>query len=247
MSVSDFHIIELDYVDSTNNYAMQLIDADKAQPGLTVTAQSQGAGKGQRGKTWIDAPGKSLLMSIIVTPKQDISQQFTFNACVAVAIANVLQKLSPKHQLYIKWPNDIIVNDKKAGGILIENVIKGSRWTHSVIGLGLNVKQESFDANLAFATSLKIALRIDFELELLRDNIRGEVMASIMSALPADVIMEQYNDKLYMRGMKQGFCDNTGEWEATVLNAHSDGTLEVLLEDGTMQSYQHGQVNWIWK
>ena len=141
MPFSHLPIIELDSIDSTNNYAMQLIDANKAQHGLTIVTQSQSEGKGQRGKTWLDAPGQSLLMSIIIHPKKEINDQFVFNAAVAVAIANVLQKSNHNWDIRIKWPNDIIINAKKAGGILIENILRGSRWTHSVVGLGLNVKQ----------------------------------------------------------------------------------------------------------
>ena len=122
MALSEYPIIELDSIDSTNNYAMQLIDANKAQHGLTIVAQKQLAGKGQRGNTWADTPGESLLMSIIAMPDRAIHEQFVFSASVAVAIAKVLQKLNNNWQVNVKWPNDIIVNDKKAGGILIENV-----------------------------------------------------------------------------------------------------------------------------
>ena len=99
MPLSYLPIIELDTVDSTNNYAMQLIDANKAQQGMTIVTQSQSAGKGQRGKVWLDAPGQSLLMSIIILPNAEISAQFVFNASVAVAIADVLEKMHQQWQI----------------------------------------------------------------------------------------------------------------------------------------------------
>ena len=194
--MSHFPIIELDIVDSTNNYAMKLIDADKAQHGLTVVSHSQSAGKGQRGKSWTDIPGHSLLMSVITDPKRPITDQFVFNASIAVAIANVLQKSCNISGIHIKWPNDIIINDKKAGGILIENIFRGSKWTHSVIGLGLNIKQELFPTELPFATSLKMATGVDFDMINLRKDIRLSILSAVDNPLSAETIINLYNSYL---------------------------------------------------
>ncbi len=226
---------------------MQLIDANKAQQGMTIVAQSQVSGKGQRGKTWIDAPGQSLLMSIIVVPGRRIPEQFVFNASIASAIADVLQKSHTNWRVHIKWPNDIIINDKKAGGILIENVLRGSRWTHSVVGLGINVKQDHFPDSLPFATSLQIAAGIDFNLVKLRDELRESIMLCTVCPLPAEKVMARYNELLYKRTQNQNF-NNAGKIvAATILNAHSDGTIELQLEDGTTAFYQHGQMTWEWE
>jgi BirA family transcriptional regulator, biotin operon repressor / biotin---[acetyl-CoA-carboxylase] ligase len=245
-ALSDLAIIELNTIDSTNNYAMQLIDANKAYHGLTVSAQTQTGGKGQRGKVWVDRPGECLLMSIILVPKCDIKDQFTFNAAISVAIANVLQKLDENWHIYIKWPNDMIVNDKKAGGILIENVIRGSKWTHCIVGIGINIRQEKFHVELPFATSLRMASGREFDTKMVRDEI-------IESILPISGLfnyrsdhLEQYNSLLYKKGKKQKFSDAKGAWEGTVLNVQNNGTLEVQLENGAHVFYQHGQVEWVW-
>ncbi len=225
---------------------MQLIDANKAQQGLTIVAQSQAAGKGQRGKVWTDTPSQSLLMSIIVVPGRPIQEQFVFNAAIAAAIANVLQNLYKEWHINVKWPNDIIINDKKAGGILIENVLRGSKWTHAVVGFGLNVKQAQFPDSLPFATSLKIASGNDFNMTQLRDTLRENIMLCTVCPPPADKIMARYNELLYKRGQKQFFSNATGKWDVTLLNAHTDGTLEVQLRDGTIVFYHHGQATWEW-
>ena len=244
--LSDAPIIELDSIDSTNNYAMQLIDANKAQQGMTIVAQSQFSGKGQRGKTWIDAPGQSLLMSIIVVPGRRIQEQFVFNAAIASAIADVLQRSYTNWNVHIKWPNDMIINDKKAGGILIENVLRGSSWAYSVVGLGLNIKQIHFPETLPFATSLKLASGTDFNVTRLRDDLREAIMLCTVCPPPAEKTMAHYNDLLYKRNQKQKFSDNGTVWEATLLNTHTDGTLEVQLGDGAIVFYHHGQVMWEW-
>ncbi len=246
MANTDFGIIELEYTDSTNNYAMQLINDDKAQPGLTVVTRSQGKGKGQRGKEWIDMPGESLLMSIITSPKQAIWEQFVFSASVAVAVANVLQKFVPTASVRIKWPNDIIINDKKAGGILIENVLHGSKWTYSVIGLGLNVKQEMFPAALPHATSLKAASGVDIDIIQARDRIKEHILAAVLYPVSSARVMQAYNDYLYKRGETHTFSDYNGTWTATILHTRTDGSLEVRLENGDVVFYHHGQVKWEW-
>ena len=243
--MSHLPIIELDITDSTNNYAMQLIDADKAPHGRTIVARSQTGGKGQRGKSWADTPGESLLMSVITAPGRPITDQFVFNSSVAVAIANVLQKLYAGWNVRIKWPNDIIINDKKAGGILIENILRGSRWAHSVIGLGLNIKQRSFPTDLPYATSLNIASGHNFDVAEIRDAVRESIIAVTNNPLVA-LDMNAYNELLYKRGMKQSFVNAGGKWDATIIQVYPNGMLEVQLEDGTIVCYQHGQALWDW-
>jgi BirA family biotin operon repressor/biotin-[acetyl-CoA-carboxylase] ligase len=225
---------------------MQLIDADKAQEGMTIVARQQTAGRGQRGKAWIDAPGQSLLMSIISMPGLPIGGQFAFNASITVAIVKVLQNLYSRWDVLIKWPNDIIVNDKKAGGVLIENILRGSRWTHSVIGIGINVLHRNFPAELPFATSLRLASDHDFDINALANQIREQVLASAHNQLPADASMKMYNQYLYKKGKKQLFTDNKKKWEATLLGVQADGRLQVQLASGDIVFYQHGQAEWVW-
>ncbi|MDR3680086.1 MAG: biotin--[acetyl-CoA-carboxylase] ligase [Flavipsychrobacter sp.] len=245
-ALSEAPIIELDSIDSTNNYAMQLIDADTAQPGLTITALQQTHGKGQRGRTWNDTPGSSLLMSIITTHPLLLNHQFQLIMATAVAVAVTLQDLYEQWDVRIKWPNDIIVNDKKAGGILIENVIRGNNWLYSIIGLGLNVKQESFPIELPHATSLKIASGIDFDLKTLRDKLRLEILEQTAKCAVNQDLLKQYNGLLYRKGNVQGFADAKESWEAIIIAAAQDGTLHVQLPNGSIVPYTHGMVTWTW-
>jgi len=237
-------LIELDSIDSTNNYAMQLIDADKAQHGLTITADSQTGGKGQRGRTWLDTPGQSLLMSIIAIPRHSLRHQFQFSAAIAVAIANVLQNMGEDWQVHIKWPNDIIVNDKKAGGILIENVLRGSDWAHSVIGLGLNINQQHLPDEVPHATSLRIASGSEFNKPWLRDRLREQILQAVEQPLPEAAQIKAYNDLLYKHGGQQLFGDAAQSWQARILSVTAQGLLEVQLADGSLAHYVHGQVTW---
>ena len=241
----DAPIIELDTIDSTNNYAMRLLDADTAQPGLTITAATQTQGKGQRGNSWQDEPGASLLMSIITHPPYGLDNQFLFSAAAAVAVANVLQKLSETADVRIKWPNDIIINDKKAGGILIENVLRGSKWSYGVIGLGLNVTQTHFPAALPHATSL-LAEGVHAEVHSLREALRKAILADTAGRRSAEEVMERYNEHLFRKSDSQVFRKNGEEWYGKTDHVSADGKLHVVLPDGEIVAYVHGKVEWVW-
>ena len=86
-------ILRFDILESTNNYAAKIIDADKAQAGLTIVAREQSAGRGQRGNSWKGGHNQSLLMSIVLRPTTPIDEQFVFLSTVAVAVAQAIQSV----------------------------------------------------------------------------------------------------------------------------------------------------------
>ena len=226
---------------------MQLIDADKAQPGMTIVAYEQTRGKGQRGKHWAAAPGESLLMSVICTPGCSLERQFVFSANLVTSIADVLKEMDHHIDLRIKWPNDIIVNDKKAGGILIENVLRGSNWNYSVIGIGINVLQTSFPTDLPFAMSLKIATGKNFSINELVEKIRSGILLNNFSCSDHNMIMEKYNYYLFRKDTIQKFSDSMGEFSAIIQRVEQNGKLVLEREDGSIHFYNHGDVQWVWE
>lgn len=239
-------IIELDTIDSTNNYAMQLIDADTAQEGMTIVTRLQTMGKGQRGRQWQDVAGESLLMSIVIEPVYPLSQQFCFNMAVALSIAEVLQNLYENWDVRIKWPNDIIINDKKAGGILIENVIRGSKWAYSVIGIGINVQQSFFGVELPFATSLGIESGKHISVKTLMKDIRTSIIKRVSDYTLPNELLHQFNSNLYRKDQIQHFAIDDREFKAYVIGATMEGQIRLQHEDGTVESYNHGDVQWLW-
>src|SRR5580704_2213620 len=103
----DNQLIELESVDSTNNYAMARIHEGMAFDGLVFLARHQWAGKGQRGKTWLDEPGQNLIMSLVIEPGTlIISQQFLFSFAIALGILDTIKTIDAGNWR-IKWPNDI--------------------------------------------------------------------------------------------------------------------------------------------
>lgn len=225
---------------------MQLIDADKAQPGMTVLTKAQTKGKGQRGKTWADQPGESLLMSLVTEPQLGLEHQFVFSATVATAIVKVLERLYPKWQIHIKWPNDIIINDKKAGGILIENILRGSKWSYAVIGFGLNVLQKDFSPDLPAATSLYLASGVLFEVDQLLQLLRQEIIQQLTRPESTDTVMHTYNKHLYQKNAWQQFDQDSRETYYLLKQVHTNGQLETVDGEGATHFFNHGDITWKW-
>jgi BirA family biotin operon repressor/biotin-[acetyl-CoA-carboxylase] ligase len=196
----DNQLIELDSVDSTNNYAMGRIHAGLAFDGQVCLARHQFAGKGQRGKSWVDEPGQNLMMSLISEPAPlEISKLFLFSASVCLGI---LDKLSTTaHQNWsVKWPNDIYWNDRKAAGILIETVVLGKNWLYAVSGVGINLNQENFPADLPHAVSLRQITAAHYDpLEFARGLVPAIQNRIRMLKNEPEHILEEYNESLYKR------------------------------------------------
>jgi BirA family biotin operon repressor/biotin-[acetyl-CoA-carboxylase] ligase len=147
-------IIELTDIDSTNNYAMRLINEGMAEHGMAIRADFQTHGKGQLGNVWQAEESKNLLLSVILdTQHFAIENQFYLNAAACLSVADMLMTKYDLRDVSIKWPNDIYAGNKKIAGILIENNIRGNSWTNAIIGIGLNVNQTQF-ADLNRATSI---------------------------------------------------------------------------------------------
>jgi len=237
-------ILRFDILDSTNNRAAQLIDADTSVEGLTIVTQQQSAGKGQRGNVWKDEAGQSLLMSIVLQPRVTAEAQFSFSAAVAVAVADALTAISPDMDIRIKFPNDIIINDKKAAGILIENAFRGNSWTHAIVGIGINVLQEGFDG-LPRATSLFRELRKMVEPELVLQLVRQKVVEYTRGS-NLEYYRKCYNLMLYKQAGIQRFSEQGVLFDAIVVQANAAGQLELQLEDGHIKQYSHGELAWIW-
>jgi len=190
--------IELDSVDSTNNYAMARIHAGMASEGLVCLARHQWAGKGQRGRSWRDEPGQNLMMSLVIKPGPlDLSRQFLFSAAVALSILEQVRLYSPDHWS-IKWPNDIYWNDRKAAGILVESVIQGNDWLFAVAGVGMNLNQEVFPPELSRAVSLKQITSIHYDLvQTARDMVKAIQNGIQVLRKDPELVLRGYIQSMY--------------------------------------------------
>ena len=118
-------------------------------------AVEQYAGRGQVGTQWESEKGKNLTASILLYPSFiSPTNQFNLSIAVSLGIRDALHNIL-KQEVWIKWPNDIYVNNKKIGGILIENILQGSTWKYAIIGIGINVNQTAFSTDAKNPTSIR--------------------------------------------------------------------------------------------
>ena len=233
------NIIKLDAIDSTNSYLKKIILEKDISDYTIVTANFQTEGKGQLGYMWESEDSKNLLCSIY---KKDlgikVEDQFVLSMLVSLSIIRTLEKLNlPK--LYIKWPNDIMSDNKKICGILVENMVKQNSIKESVIGIGLNVNQDTFK-NLPNATSIKkikgVAFNIDELLNELVNNIKKQFSDFNQSNI--DLIFRQYEDVLYRMNIPSTFKNSEGDiFTGFIKGVDNLGRLKVLLEDNLTKSY----------
>lgn len=142
-------------VDSTNTLAADL--ADNAEEGTVIIADSQKKGKGRLGRLWVSPSKSNIYMSIILKPRLDTQDATLLTLMSAVACAKALKDLTGL-KVFIKWPNDLMLSNKKVGGILTEIKIEKGKILNAIVGIGININIDvkEFPLNLRkIATSLK--------------------------------------------------------------------------------------------
>ena len=235
----------LKQVDSSNNYAMGKVHEGLAKHGMAWFAYEQISGKGQRGKKWVSVAGENIILSIAVMPSGvfDVSK-FYFNALISVVIRKFIQELVTE-KVFIKWPNDIYICDKKAGGVLIENIVNSTSWKWSVIGIGLNINQEDFDIELNNATSIFQITKNKVDIINLAQKLHENIINTIEKFSKADEmkIINEYNDFLYRKDIITTLKDSTGMFSAIIKRVDADGNLIVERENEI--SYRFGELEWI--
>lgn len=156
------NFIELDSVDSTNNYAANLLNTTKVPDGTVIMAHFQNQGRGQYGNQWVSEANKNLMCSIVVSvPFLTPDNIFLLSKVTAIATNKTVEQITGL-ECWIKWPNDIYLEGKKLSGMLIENKWSGKKCT-AIIGIGINVNQVDFaDLN---ATSIQVAYGQEYDIK----------------------------------------------------------------------------------
>jgi len=174
-------LIILEHVDSTNNYVANLLKDGKIEHGTAILSYNQQQGKGQRGSIWQSEPDKNIAISYFVNIHQEISSQPYLGYAVALSVYDLLLDFGIEAQ--IKWPNDILVDNRKICGILIQNQLSGKSWASSIIGIGINGNQHYEEEKALSAISL-------YDI-LLREVNLNEVVQRLTEKL--DIRFQQFN------------------------------------------------------
>jgi BirA family transcriptional regulator, biotin operon repressor / biotin---[acetyl-CoA-carboxylase] ligase len=134
-------------IDSTNREALALARAG-APDGVVVVADHQTAGRGRLDRQWVAPPGSSLLVSVLLRPAIVVDHLQMVTAAVAVAASDACAEVAG-FRPRLKWPNDLVVDDRKLAGVLAEALIEGGQPAAVVVGMGLNVNWPSLPPELA--------------------------------------------------------------------------------------------------
>lgn len=237
--------IELLNVDSTNNYAMQQVHSGAAMHGDAYFAFEQTAGKGQFNKQWLSGKGENIILSIVLdTGVLDINRQFLLNMITALSTRELFNKYTTE-KIKIKWPNDIYCRDRKAAGILIENVIRGKTWQFAVVGIGVNINQTQFSESLKNPVSLKQLTGKNYDVvKLAKELCRllDENLKPLYDGLKGG-ILERYNEHLYKLNEIAEFKEGTTGFSGVVKEVNESGN--IIVDSGIEKAYQSGQIEWL--
>ncbi|WP_048919537.1 biotin--[acetyl-CoA-carboxylase] ligase [Rufibacter radiotolerans] len=229
---------------STNTEAHVLLNKNGATDGCVIVAGAQTGGRGQRGNTWDVEPDKNITLSVILKPSfLEAQHQFALNIAVALAALDLLLEVLPPGSS-VKWPNDLYHQDKKLGGILIENTISGRYLQHSVVGMGINVNQVSFAHERA--TSLALLAGQEFPLTALTgkllENLERRYLA--LRAGAAGAQKQEFLQHLYRYQEWHNFEVQGQIVKGQIAGIDAAGRLALLIEQ-KLQFFQFQEVKFV--
>jgi BirA family biotin operon repressor/biotin-[acetyl-CoA-carboxylase] ligase len=234
--------------DSTNTRARQFA-LDGCQEGTVITAESQSKGRGRENRDWHSPHGTGIYMSVILYPRISLKGLPRITLVAAVAVAEAL-KNSAHIRVEIKWPNDLLLNNKKICGILTELCSLGNEKNAVIVGIGINVNTpaDMFPADIAnIASSILIETKEKFS--------RLEIIKSVI----------EYFDRYYEVFLQSGFDSILGTWKdysnivgrkiqvkqsgtavtGTVIDVDMDGALLLKNGDGVIRTIYSGDISYI--
>jgi BirA family biotin operon repressor/biotin-[acetyl-CoA-carboxylase] ligase len=230
-------------IGSTNDEA--LVWAAQGAPDLSIViADEQTAGRGRSGRKWFTPADSALAFSLILRPAAaDTPHHSRTVGLAALAVAESLLTRSLPAQ--IKWPNDILVNDKKVAGILLESVWIGSQADFTILGIGMNIARSAVPPlNMLNypAASLEEALGTRPE----REHILHDILSALLKWRPqmgSDPFMQAWEELLAFRGRQvQVWEGNNPPVTGELVGLASDGRLSIRAQDGTAMTLSFGDV-----
>jgi len=214
--------IHFETINSTNKYIKE--HYDELDDLTFVSASFQYEGRGRYDRKWIAKKGENLLFSFLIKDKSVINNYKYLSLGIAVALLNVFKKHSIKSK--IKWPNDVYINSKKVGGILLE----GSIPNYLICGCGINVNQSSFSGEYkTIPTSLYIESKTSFNLDTLKEEIYNEILLIIDCIKRNDfsfVNIAKNND--FLKDKTYEIVNNKISKKVIVIGIDNDCSLKVI-------------------
>ena len=236
-------ILRLGSVTSTNDLAREYAERGEEE-GLVIWAEEQTAGRGRLDRKWFTPKGTALAFSLILRPTVEEKQYLTrIVGLAALAIADALRTRGLATQ--IKWPNDVLLNNGKVAGILVESVWSGEEVDCLVIGIGVNVLKGAVpSANLVQfpATCLEASLGPEVE----REKVLRDILAGIIALRPhigSDSFIVSWENALAFRGEQVQVEEGSGSsLTGKLIGLEPDGSLRLSRENGESITVRFGDV-----
>lgn len=237
-------MVQLHSIDSTNNYAIAKVHEGMARHGMAVLANAQTQGRGQRSKGWQSEPGMNLLCSMVVEPAElELRHTFVFSMAIALAARAVFNKYAG-NETTIKWPNDIMWRDRKAGGILIDNIVQGRQWKFAVVGVGLNINQTHFEDFSRKAVSLKQVTGQQHSIPGIAHELFEQVEAEhLLLQQDPRAVVARYHEHLYRIQQTVRLKRDSRIFSAVIKGVAPEGLL--IVESGVEERFAVGEVEWV--
>jgi BirA family biotin operon repressor/biotin-[acetyl-CoA-carboxylase] ligase len=240
------HSTVLTEVNSTNTYLAEFLRGNTLPEGAVVRALSQIEGRGQAGTSWESESGKNIISSFVFYPSfvapKDI---FLLNKTYSLGVFEFIQRIAG-HETSIKWPNDIYWNNKKVAGMLIENSINSSSVLHSILGLGININQESFSSKISNAISLSMIVGKKLELDELFNELCSCIEAWYLRLKNGEIqkINEAYLLSLYSRGIWKTFKVSNNSFTGCIMGVEQSGKLQVMNESYELKQFDLKEIQY---
>lgn len=236
-------IIFKESLDSTNNYAANLLKEGLLMDGTVIVSGEQTAGKGQRNSQWYAEPYKNIIFTCFVQyVNLSVDSQDAITHFVSLAITDFLKEKNVVAQ--IKWPNDILIGNSKISGVLIENQLKSHQCMSSIIGIGINVNQIAFgDWN---ATSMKLQTGLDYDLQELVFSLIEKLQNRFLQIQSFDfrTLKKEYLGLIWLKDRESEFEDQNGRFKGTIQGTDEYGRL-LIESNGNVRIYDLKQIKFI--
>jgi BirA family biotin operon repressor/biotin-[acetyl-CoA-carboxylase] ligase len=231
--------------DSTNTRAKLAAEAGEPS-GTLFVAESQTGGKGRRGRSWVSPAGSGIWMSLLLRPEIKPYDASMLTIVAVMALVKAISEVTGE-DCKIKWPNDIVMGERKICGILTEMSAELEQINYVVIGIGINVNTTDFDDSIKdMASSIFLQTGVHVK--------RSSIIAAFarhfskyydefLINLNLSGLVEDYNESLINAGREVRIIERDGEYTATAVGIDETGMLEVKLPDGETKKIVSGEVS----
>ncbi|OIQ39985.1 MAG: biotin--[acetyl-CoA-carboxylase] ligase [Bacteroidetes bacterium MedPE-SWsnd-G1] len=241
------HLIKLNATESTNTFLKEYIRKNDAENYTVVCAKDQTKGRGQYNASWFSKSGKNLTFSVLLKFRSlSVEDRFYISKIISLAVKVALVKLLP-NKIVVKWPNDILADEKKIAGILIENSLKNGIVSHSIVGIGLNVNQEQFPKQID-AISMKNLSGSQWDLDVVLTAIVDSIKSHMyfLENRKFTEIDVEYLDELYRFDIMSNYKDsNNNLLKGKIVGVSQNGKLLLELDSKERKEFEIKELKFV--